>query len=55
VLHAPLRVDVAILILLILAGALVYAIVRARRGRRRPVHGIRVDLTGGPSEPPAGP
>lgn len=53
----PLRVDVAILLLLILAGALVYGLLQARRRRRRP-HGIHVDLVGDDgdrSDPPTHP
>ena len=45
----PLRVDVALLLLLILAGALAYGLLRARRRRRRP-RGIHVDLVHGDSE-----
>ena len=42
----PLRVDVAILVLLVAAGALILAAVRMLRRRRRPRHGIHVDLVG---------
>ncbi|HEX4736036.1 MAG TPA: hypothetical protein VH331_00585 [Allosphingosinicella sp.] len=50
----PFRVDVAILLLVLVAGALVYAALQARR-RRRPPHGIRVDLVGGDRHPPEHP
>ena len=46
----PLRVDVAILLLVAFACVLLIAAVRMRRRRRRPPSGIRVDLVGGADE-----
>lgn len=49
----PLRVDVAILLLLLVAAVLGLVALKTRRRRRHPPHGIRVDLVGGdrPPEP----
>jgi len=49
----PLRIDVAILLLFLVAGALALVALRTRRQRRRPPHGIRVDLVGGDKPPEA--
>ena len=45
----PLRVDIAILVLLAVAAGLIFVLLQAVR-RRRPPHGIRVDLVGGDAE-----
>jgi hypothetical protein len=54
----PLRVVIAILVLIGAAVALILALIQMRRRRRRPPHGIHVDLIGGDtsrSEHPRGP
>jgi hypothetical protein len=54
----PLRVIVAILVLIGAAVALVIALIRMRQRRRRQPHGIHVDLVGGETsrtEHPRGP
>ncbi|HEX5181624.1 MAG TPA: hypothetical protein VFW19_00595 [Allosphingosinicella sp.] len=52
----PLRVVAALLLLLAVMVGLAYAAIKAHRRRRRPPHGIRIDLVGGDKdrpEPPA--
>jgi len=49
----PLRVDIAILLLLVVAAGLALVALQVHRRRRRQ-HGIRVDLVGGNGHPDEG-
>jgi hypothetical protein len=51
----PLRVDVALLILLLAVAGLIVLSLRIYRRRRRPPRGIHVDLVGGGDKTPSPP